>query len=568
MGSAPAGAQPAPAAAAVAPPVVLGAAATTRCRRRVHLDHDPGAVSAARALPDPALAQRRSDAAEHRSRVGALLAAAAGAAWHAVPDGSDGVAVTSAAIAAGAPFVWGAVLPDDRTTGPGRRGGAELLVRLPGGGYVPVIVVRHRVSDRGTGALTTPLPVTDPRLAAPDDARKPRSQPRDLLRLAHLHRMLAAAGWAPGPQQHRHLGGVIGLDADVVVWHDLAAGQWPGGHSTLAEYDARFADRVAVATAAVAGGPALARPSRITECRRCPWWPTCEAELEREQDVSLVVRGDDATALRAAGITTVARLAALDAAAEPPVPIAGVPFPDLVALARAWERGLAVVRRVPTLSIPRADVEVDVDMESFGEAGAYLWGALLTRPGGTIAGDEPEGYRAFATWQPVPTPDEARSFAAFWGWLAGVRARALATGRSFAAYCYNEHAENRWMLASARRFPGEPGMPTVAEVEEFITAPHWVDLFALVGEWFLCAHGKGLKRIAPAAGFCWRDDEAGGETSLRADREAVGLDGAAPDPEQRRRLLEYNADDVAATRVLREWMCSPAIAAVPLAEDL
>jgi hypothetical protein len=136
-------------------------------------------------------------------------------------------------------------------------------VRLPGGGYVPVIVVRHRVTDAGSGALTSPLPETDPRQAAADPARKSRTQTRDLMRLAHLHRMLEDAGWAPRPGEPfgRH-GGVVGLDADVVVWHDLAAEHWPGQRSTLAEYDARFADRVAVATAAATGAPALARPSR------------------------------------------------------------------------------------------------------------------------------------------------------------------------------------------------------------------------------------------------------------------------------------------------------------------
>jgi predicted RecB family nuclease len=547
--------------------VTLDGSATTHCRRRIHLEHDPAAVAAPRALPDPSLAQRRTDAAEYRARIGALLAEAAGPAWHAVPpDAPDRVARTAAAVAVGAPMIWNAALPDPPAAG--RRGGAELLVRLPEGGYVPVIVVRHRVTDPGAGALTAPLPDTDPARASPDDARKPRSQPRDLLRLAHLHRMLAAAGWAPRPgAEHRHRGGVIGMDADVVVWHDLHAGHWPGGHSTLDEYDARFVDRVAVATAAATGAPALARPSRITECRRCPWWPTCEAALEREQDVSLVVRGDAATALRAAGVTTVARLAALDPATEPPVPLAA-PFPDVVAMARAWQRGLAVVRRVPAVPVRRADVEVDVDMESFGEAGAYLWGALLTRPGGTVTGDEPEGYRAFATWEPVPTPDEARSFAGFWGWFTAARERASATGRSFAAYCYNEQAENRWLLGSAQRFAGRPGIPTVAEVEAFIADPGWVDLFAVVGEWFLCSHGKGLKRIAPVAGFTWRDAEAGGENSMRWYRDAVGMDGAARDPEQRRRLLEYNADDVAATRALRDWMTSPAVEEVPLATDL
>ena len=555
--------------------VVLDASATTHCRRRIHLDHDPSAVAAPQALPDPSSAQRLADAAEHRVRMGAELGRAAGAAWHAVSaDAPDRVAATAAAVAAGAPLVWGAVLPRSVSTVPGapggaRRGGAELLVRLPGGGYVPVIVVRHRVTDPGSGALTSALPETDPRQAVPDPARKSRTQTRDLMRLAHLHRMLEDAGWAPAPGEPfgRH-GGVVGLDADVVVWHDLAAEHWPGQRSTLAEYDARFADRVAVATAAATGAPALARPSRVMECRRCPWWPTCEAELVREQDVSLVVRGDAATALRAAGITSVARLAALSPTAEPPVPMAGASFPDLVALARAWQRGLTVVRRVSSVPVRRADVEVDVDMESFGESGAYLWGALLTRPGGTLPGDEPDGYRAFATWEPVPTPDEARSFAAFWTWLIAVRDRATATGRTFAAYCYNEQAENRWLLASARRFAGQPGIPDVAEVEAFIADDRWIDLFAVVGEWFLCAHGKGLKRIAPAAGFAWRDPEAGGENSMRWYRDAVGMDGVEPDPTQRVRLLEYNADDVAATRVLREWMTSPAVEEVPLAADL
>jgi predicted RecB family nuclease len=218
--------------------------------------------------------------------------------------------------------------------------------------------------------------------------------------------------------------------------------------------------------------------------------------------------------------------------------------------------------------VRRADVEVDVDMESFGESGAYLWGALLRYPGGRRPDDPAGGYRAFATWEPVPTPDEARSFAEFWTWFRGVRARATATGRTFAAYCYNAQAENRWLLASADRFAGRPGVPSPAEVAEFVDGQGWVDLYAVVSDWFLCAHGKGLKRIAPVAGFAWRDPEASGENSMRWYRDAVGMDGAPPDPTQRTRLLEYNADDVMATATLRDWMTSDAIEEVPLASDL
>jgi predicted RecB family nuclease len=531
---------------------VLDAAAVTRCRRRVHLDHDPGAADSPRALPDPALEQRRADAREHRAQIAAILAAAQGAAFR---TGS-----TAELVEAGIPVIGDAVLPVDPA---GRRGRAELLVRAAGGGYVPVVVVRHRITDPGSGAWTTPLTSPFPQLAEVDQERKVRSQPRDLLRLAHLVRMLEAAGWAADSG----VGGVIGLDADVVVWHDLREPHWPGERSTFAEFDERFADRVAVASAA-ASGDSLAEPSRILECRRCPWWPTCEAELTAARDVSLVVRGDTAAALREVGVRTVDELAALDPAGPPPVPVPGMPFADTVALARGWRRGLAVARRVPAVPVLRAEVEVDIDMESFGESGAYLWGVQLSYPGGRRGGDEAPGYRAFATWEPVPTPDEGRSFGEFWSWLSGIRSAAASSGRTFAAYCYNEQAENRWLLSSAERFRGMAGVPELSDVEEFIAAESWVDLFAVVDEWFLCAQGKGLKKIAPVAGFAWRDPEAGGENSMRWYRDAVGMDGAPPDPAQRERLLGYNTDDVLATKALREWMTSPAIDEVPLASEL
>ncbi|MDT7611378.1 MAG: hypothetical protein QOG96_5881 [Pseudonocardiales bacterium] len=547
--------------------VALDAAAVVRCRRRVHLDHDPAAAGAPRARPDPALEQRQSDSVSHRAEVGAQLAAALGEGWLAVPPGrpSEREQATSAAVAAGVPFIWNAALPLDLAGA--RRGEVDLLVRAEDGGYQPLIVVRHRVTDPGSGALTSPFLAPRAELAAPDPARRPRSQTRDQLRLAHLTRMLQVTGCASGAS----LGGVIGMDADVVLWHDLAAPSWPGGRSTLAEYDARFADRLAVANAAATGAPALAQPSRITECRRCPWWPTCEAVLADEGDVSLVLRGEDAGALRAIGVTKVTELAALDPSGLPPVPLHGMPFADAVALARAWQRGLPVVRKVARVPVVRADVEIDVDMESFGESGAYLWGCLLSTPGGADLADklgEPTGYRAFATWEPLPTVDEARSFAEFWGWLRTVRRRCAELGLTFAAYCYNEQAENRWLLGSADRFAGRPGIPDRAEIVEFISSDRWVDLFAVVSQWFLCAHGKGLKRIAPAAGFSWRDPEASGENSMRWYRDAVGMDGAPPQEGQRERLLRYNADDVHATHVLREWMCSPALERVPLASEL
>ncbi|MDQ3761479.1 MAG: TM0106 family RecB-like putative nuclease [Actinomycetota bacterium] len=541
--------------------VLLDAAVVTRCRRRVHLEHDPAAVDAPRAALDSTTQRRIADAAVHRRLIADRLADCLAADWAEVsPElpAEQRCAATLALLIQGAPFVWGGLLPADPRGG--RRGGVELLVRHRGG-YLPVIVVRHKVTDPGSGARTSPLAQPVPAAARNDPDRKVRPQSRDQLRLAHAVRLLQAAGFMA---HGRATGGAIGLEADVVVWHDLDSATWPGGRTAMAEYDARFADRLAVALAAATEGTPLAQPSRITECRSCPWWPTCGPVLRASRDISMVLRGEDVVVLREAGVSTVDALAALDPAGEPPVPMVGMSLRDAVLLARAWQQDLTLVRRNWRIAVPRADVEVDVDMESFDEAGAYLWGCLLSGSDIRIPG----GYRAFVTWEPVPTPDEARSFAAFWRWLTDVRCRAAALGLSFSAYCYNEQAENRWMLSSAERFAGVPGIPTVAAVEEFIFSDQWVDLYGVIGAEFLCAHGKGLKTIAPAAGFSWHDPEASGENSMRWYSDAVGMGGGEPDLAQRARLLTYNADDVHATRALRLWMSSDQVNDVPYAGDL
>jgi predicted RecB family nuclease len=510
------------------------------------------------APPDPSAEQRIADAAAHRAEIGRQLGERLPDGWVTVPlDASSRrrEALTREAIDAGAAHVYNPQLPRDRAHG--RRGRVELLIRHAGG-YLPVLVARHRITDPGSGARTSPIEQPTPAAARTDPKRKVRAHPRDQLRLAHAWRMLEAIGAAANGQAR---GGVIGLDADVLLWHELESATWPGGRTALSEYDVRFADRLAIAVAADAGDPALAEPSRIMECRHCPWWPRCSAELTERRDVSLVLRGEEAGLMREAGVFTVDALAALDRA-DPSI----LPEPkmrDAVVLARAWLAGQTMIRRVEKVQMPRGDVEIDVDMESFGDSGAYLWGCLLT---GVDIGVR-QGYHPFVTWEALPDRDEARSFAEFWQWFRAIRARTAELGLTFRAYCYNELAENRWLLGSVDRFGDEPGIPPKSEIQSFIQSAEWVDEYRSVAEQFVCARGKGLKVVAPVAGFSWRDPEAGGENSMRWYRRAVGMDGDAPDAEQRTRLLQYNEDDVRATYALREWMSGPA-AALPHVDDL
>ncbi|WP_233608246.1 TM0106 family RecB-like putative nuclease [Nocardia stercoris] len=514
----------------------MDARALIGCRHRLHLEATyPSVLSGV--AEDSGVAQRRAAAAAHRDLVRDTLVAAAPEQWVVIPADQPASAraeATMRACAAGAARIWGALLPQEFDTG--RRGGVEILLRdADRGGYIPVLVVNHKVTDPRQPEPADHHPVTsdlyqwNPR---PDRHVRTRPQPRDQQRLAHLYRMLQRHGLASPAL----VGGAVGLHFDRILVHDLT--------TVLDDYDRRYADRIAVVR-----GELPTVPSKVPECRQCPWWsrpadaglPSCERRLNDGRDVSLVAPGSRAELLRRHGVETIDDLASWRG--DPPDDWQYEPFEEAVVTARAWASGAPLVRRVERVQVRRADVEVDVDLESFQEYGAYLWGTLLDGV-----------YRPFVTWDPLPTADEARSFAEFWTWLSQVRADAAAQGKTFAAYCYSRTAEDKWLYESARRFAGAPGVPTEKEIRDFVDSPEWVDMFQAVSDQFICPNGKGLKKIAPVAGFAWRDPEAGGEASMAWYRRAVGYDGAEPELDQRTRLFEYNEDDVRATLALREWM--------------
>ncbi|EGD54156.1 TM0106 family RecB-like putative nuclease [Gordonia neofelifaecis] len=536
---------------------ILGARNLTGCEHRLALDFSPRDDVVTE--PETAEANRRIEAAQaHRRTVLDLIAGLqSGRPEGAVvavneADHRARAAATVAAMDAGAEWILQASLPTDVERG--RRGHAEALLRR-GDGYLPIIVVNHRVTTvvAEPRAGETPSLLTSPLFGwhpEPDATRAFRSQRRDVMRLAQLAAMLDELGRLDVPRDEA-VGGLIGLDADCIVVVPLG--------DAAADYDATFARR-----RAIAGGEVRTAPRRVSECRSCHWWPRCEAELTDRRDVSLVVGGNQGQVLRDAGVLTIDQLADYRGA-QPDDWTGAIPFEDTVVSAKCWVRDIPLARRRHRPRVQRADIEVDVDMESYSERGAYMWGTLLTD---NTDASRPVVYRPFVTWDPLPSRDEGRSFAAFWAWLMTERNAARDAGKTFAAYCYSQHAENRWLRGSADRFGDMPGVPSRASVDAFISSREWVDVFEAVGDNFVCPKGKGLKRIAPVAGFNWRDDEAGGEASMEWYAAAVGLDGTLRDETQRARLLQYNEDDVRATKVLREWISGDDVLALPLSADL
>ncbi len=267
---------------------------------------------------------------------------------------------------------------------------------------------------------------------------------------------------------------------------------------------------------------------------------------------------------RGAGIHTVADLSVIDPLTAS---YSGVPcghLPSVIDQARAAVADRPFLARgLGRPQVRRADVEVDVDMENV-EEGVYLWGTLVSGSARVLTTvGVAAGYQPFYSWGPMTPTAQAEVFGRFWHWLSALRHACRQAGLTFAAYCYTS-AEHQKMLQILSEAPPGADLPTRHDVDAFVGSEEWIDLYDVVRSSLVVGHGLGLKRIAPLAGFRWRDDDAGGLQSMTWHREVVDNPDPAVRAENRSRLLVYNEDDVRATHAVREWLST---APIPSIED-
>lgn len=271
-----------------------------------------------------------------------------------------------------------------------------------------------------------------------------------------------------------------------------------------------------------------------------------------------------ASALEDAGIATVGDFAGLH------VPTAqaynGVKVSNLskdIDTARvAKVKKVYLQRGVDSIDIPRADIEMDVDMENDTNGNIYMWGTRLKvrNRKATVPG---VGYKAFVTWEDNDDAGEAQAFIEMWKWIQALITTATTNGFTFKAYYYTP-AEDRCMRHLVKKHAGVPGIPTSEELEAFIASEHWVDLsIAVKNQLVWPTLDLSLKSVAKWARHSWRDTDASGDSSTVWHYDA--LNAATEDEREaaRQRLLEYNEDDVVATWVLREWLSKLASARDP-----
>lgn len=261
------------------------------------------------------------------------------------------------------------------------------------------------------------------------------------------------------------------------------------------------------------------------------------------------------------GMTTVGDLAQLDPFTAGYSNTLCGHLPTVIDQARASNGGGPFLARgLLRPKVRLADVEVDVDMENIDD-GVYLWGTLVsgTAPALDQVGVE-AGYRPFFSWDPVDAGVQLDVFDRFWAWLSDLRHRCRSLGLSFAAYCYTSAEHNKMVQILDEAPRPVPGRREA--IEDLVASPDWVDMYQVVRASLVVGHGFGLKKIAPLAGFGWRDPDAGGLQSMNWYREAVNNPSPEARSHNRGRLLQYNEDDVRATHAVRHWLATAEIPSI------
>ncbi len=442
--------------------------------------------------------------------------------------------------------------------------------------YAPLLVKNHEVveaaSTRRTllGTLELPRP-TEATFVDGVGTRPGPPMTRSGLSLTHATRVLEALGHADPNSR-----GAIVDRQSRLWWFELAGHSYP--RFNLSTYDHLYEERLGVLRAhdewRETHGPFPTTPYWHRDCPDCPYASHCEDQLERVDDVSLVrfTSFDQQLLLREHGVETRAQLARLDPEiarrarhttinpleahrAEEVLGRSIDKLDDLIYRARARERASSLRIVSPRdVGCPTADVEVDVDMESYDDT-TYLWGAVVTLnvpTDGVTA-----GYRSFVEWTDLTPNAETRIFGEFWSWLSEIREHCRVQGRSFAAYCFWAAAEDGAMNRAVANPSADA--PPIDELLAFRRAdpPAWIDLHELAKRQIQTEGPLGLKQLAMAAGFHWRDANPSGEASM-VWYEVASRDDAPAALASRERIVAYNEDDCRATKALRDWLNGPA----------
>jgi hypothetical protein len=215
-------------------------------------------------------------------------------------------------------------------------------------------------------------------------------------------------------------------------------------------------------------------------------------------------------------------------------------------------------RNVEFVDVPRATIEVDFDIEDAALPGAgklvYQFGLRIV--GRKRAGEDVKERAEYYSHDDFTGTEagEAKAFASFWEQLMATQVWAKANKWGFKAFHYTHHEPSEFARLAAKH-AGQPGVPSVADIEAFFASRDCVDLYPVLAKQLVWpTESVSLKKLATHVSFAWRDEAPGGDNSITWYTEAM----ETTDLDQRdaliERLRQYNADDCHAQLALRNWL--------------
>ena len=485
-----------------------------------------------------------------------------------VNDYKERTEATIRAIERGDAIIVGAALPSSE----GRSGAPDILVKGPSKSdgtntYFPVDIKNHKPLDgakKPTNQIVSSLKDFRKDQISEIEIGPGTPNSDDSLILSHYWRLLESLGYNPDGEP---FGAIIGSDKQL-VWRSLVA--------PLLDYDKEFQLRLSALLALIGQKPPHTKPIwNPSWCDQCHWREHCREKLLAEQHVSLIKgvsysRAMNLESMKPKPIRTWADLANTSAS---DLNIKGWPKPQLeIDHARARLSGSSfpfTPRSTDDVSVPRADVEIDFDMESIGKSEAnnqpacvYLWGTLTTVRSNKVRQllhNPTEGFRGFSIFEQNETESDALT--SFWAWAQDWIAKSREHDFSLKFYCYSGTAEHTAMKNVSKRSSGRAGVPSIDEIEEFKQSEYWLDIRDYVKKLIWSTENQQLKTVGKIAGAKWEEGANGALSIVWFDTWNRSTDSTERES-LKNQLLKYNTNDVEATLILRNWI-NDGLASIP-----
>lgn len=289
-------------------------------------------------------------------------------------------------------------------------------------------------------------------------------------------------------------------------------------------------------------GTTQSRAALCALCGQCHWSTRCDETLRETDDLSLITElGRAKRDVMMTEIDTVQALANIDV--EKYISNGKTIFkgigPDT--LRKFQERATLLstpnakpYKKIP-INLPAVEQEIFFDIEADPIRDVCYLHGFIER----CTHNSSEHYSAY--FADAPTADaEKAAFRAAWLYLSGQTGLAV-------VYYYSKYERTAWKHLAEKY----PDVCAVADIEALFAQPWMVDLLAIVSsstEW--PTNSRSIKALAKYLGFKWRDTNPSGAASIEWYNRFIetGDDGI------KQRILDYNEDDCAATRVLLDGL--------------